>query len=236
MRTRLFVKVFLTYGLCGLRGKALAAFLLLAVTFVGPTARPVYAEDPVTVLALGDSLTQEYGLVQADGFVPQLGQWLTQQGTAARLINGGVSGDTTQGGAARAAWSLTDDVDAMIVALGGNDLLRGIDPTVSRANLETILKVAEQKGVPVLLIGLRAPRNYGPEYKTAFDAIYPELAETHDALYLESFFAGIEAQGGGAQQKYFQADGIHPNKAGVALIVEGIGPSVVALIERAGQK
>ncbi|MDX1785749.1 MAG: arylesterase [Roseovarius sp.] len=232
MKTRLFANGCLTYGLWRRWGKARSVFLL--VTFLSaalPAARAV-ATEPVTVLALGDSLTQGYGLVQQDGFVPQLERWLAEQGIDARLINGGVSGDTTQGGAARVEWSLTEDVDAMIVALGGNDLLRGIDPAVSRANLEAILKAAEARDVTVLLIGLRAPGNYGPDYKAAFDAIYPELAERYDTLYLESFFDGIEAEVDGDRGAFFQADGIHPNRDGVALIVAAVGPSVAALIAR----
>ena len=225
MRLRLFARGFLTYGLCRARGKALAAFLLLA--------GPGFADGPVTVLALGDSLTQGYGLVQEDGFVPQLEAWLSAAGTPATLINGGVSGDTTQGGASRVGWSLTDDVDAMIVALGGNDLLRAIDPAVSRANLDKILSVAAAQDVDVLLIGLEAPGNYGPDYKAAFDAMYPDLAQTYDTLYLHSFFAGLADAAGAGRGAFFQPDGIHPNAAGVARIVEGIGPHVQALIARA---
>ncbi len=236
---RLFAKGFLTYGTCGPRSKARLAFLLAAVLLatIPAAAASADAKEPVTVLALGDSLTQGYGLVQDDGFVPQLGRWLEgQEGTEARLINGGVSGDTTQGGAARVEWSLTDEVDAMIVALGGNDLLRGLDPAVSRANLEKILQAARARGVAVLLIGFQAPGNYGPEYKAAFDAIYPELAETYETLYLESFFHGLGTQDPGSAQAFFQADGIHPNTEGVARIVAGIGPSVAALIVRARRK
>ena len=229
MRLRLYVIGFLTYGLCGLRGKALAVFLLAAVPL---TSGPVMGQEPVTVLALGDSLTQGYGLPQEDGFVPALGRWLGANGASARLINGGVSGDTTQGGAARVEWSLTDDVDAMIVTLGGNDLLRGIDPAVSRANLDRILSAAKERDVKVLLIGLIAPGNYGPDYKAAFDTIYPDLAARYDTLYVANFFQGL-ADGTGVQTAYFQRDGIHPNADGVDLIVARIGPTVLDLIAQA---
>lgn len=117
----------LEYGLSCARGKVLALFICLATSV---------AAEPVRVLAFGDSLTQGFGLPEAEGFVPQLQAWLTAQGAEAQVINGGVSGDTSAGGAARVAWSLTDDVDAMIVTLGGNDLLRGLDPSVTRANIE----------------------------------------------------------------------------------------------------
>ncbi|WP_052115223.1 arylesterase [Roseovarius mucosus] len=223
MRLRLIYKGFLSYGVLRPLGKVVAAFLCLV--------SPVMADEPVTVLALGDSLTQGYGLPEQDGLVPQMQKWLDDQGVEAKLINAGVSGDTTAGGAARVEWSLTPEVDAMIVTLGGNDLLRGIDPAVSRGNLEVILQVAQAKGVEVLLVGLTAPGNYGPEYKTAFDAIYPELSEAYGALLAPDFFAGLGGGDPAALQRWFQADGIHPNADGVARIVEGLGPSVLALIE-----
>ncbi len=207
-------------------GKAAAAFLLLA----GPVCA-----DPVTVLALGDSLTQGYGLPAEDGFVPQLQAWLRGQGADVVVINGGVSGDTTAGGAARADWSLTPDVDRMILALGGNDLLRGIDPDVSRANLEVILKAAAARDVEVLLVGMQAPGNYGADYKAAFDAIFPDLAQTYGTLYHDSFFSGLGADDPAALARYAQDDGIHPNAKGVARIVEAIGPAVLKLIDAEGE-
>ncbi len=218
---RLFLKGFLTYGVRALRGKAVVLVLI---------ASPAWAE-PVTVLALGDSLTQGFGLPAEDGFVPQLQGWLDAQGDQVTLVNGGVSGDTTAGGAARVDWSLTPEVDAMIVALGGNDMLRGIAPEVARENLTAILDVAKARDLPVLLVGLPAPGNYGVEYKTAFDAIYPELAEQYDVLYLQSFFAGMGEGQPSELQQFFQADGIHPNAEGVAQIVDGMGPIVQELIQ-----
>ncbi len=192
--------------------------------------------ETVTIAALGDSLTQGYGLVEEQGFVPQLERWLTAQGADVVLINAGVSGDTTAGGAARVAWTLTPEVDAMIVALGGNDLLRGIDPAVSRANIDAILQEAEAQGVGVLLVGMAAPGNYGADYKAQFDAIYPELAQEYGTVYLESFFAGFgDAASDPAQLRdVMQSDGIHPNADGVAQIVEGVGPKVLELIQRVG--
>ncbi len=199
----------------------------------------VVTAQEITIAALGDSLTQGYGLRQADGLVPQLAAWLNREGVRdVRLINAGVSGDTTAGGLSRAAWTLTPDVDAMILTLGGNDLLRGIDPAVSRANLSGILQAAQDANVAVLLIGLTAPKNYGPEYKQAFDAMYVDLAQEYGALYLPSFFAGIT--GGAALRDtdpslvipFMQPDGIHPNPKGVINIVAAIGPSVVELINR----
>jgi len=206
-------------------------FTALALIFTAFSARA----EPVTIAALGDSLTQGYGLEQGQGFVPQLSRWLEREGTEAILINAGVSGDTTAGGAARVGWTLTPDVQAMIVTLGGNDLLRGIDPQASRSNLETILKVAGEAGVPVLLIGMRAPGNYGPEYKAAFEAGYAELAVDYDVLFLPDFMAGLAGPDAdpAALRPYLQGDGIHPNAEGVARIVTQIGPKVVELIARA---
>ena len=189
--------------------------------------------EQVTIAVLGDSLTQGYGLVDGQGFVPQLQAWLDAKGADAKLINAGVSGDTTAGGLARVAWTLTPDVDAMIVALGGNDLLRGIAPEVARANVEGILTAARDANVDVLLVGMQAPGNYGPDYKQVFDALYPDLARAYGTLFLESFFAGLPTRDPAQLGAYLQADGIHPNATGVALIVDGFGPKVLELIESA---
>lgn len=188
----------------------------------------------ITIAALGDSLTQGYGLPQEDGFVPQLERWLRAQGEQVNLINAGVSGDTTAGGLSRVAWTLTPEVGGLIVALGGNDLLRGIDPANTRANLDAIMQTAQAAGVEVLLVGLSAPGNYGPDYKTAFDAIYPDLAQSYGALYYPSFLKGLTdlPDRGAALRDYMQGDGIHPTAKGVALIVEAMGPKVLDLIAR----
>ena len=191
--------------------------------------------EPVTVAALGDSLTQGFGLTPDDGFVPQLQAWLDGQGADVQMINAGVSGDTTAGGLSRIEWTLTPDVDALIVALGGNDLLRGIDPAASRANLSGILQVADARGLPVLLVGMEAPSNYGAEYKAAFDAIYRELAEEFGALYHENFLGAL-LDGNDRQTaltELMQGDAVHPNATGVALIIADIGPRVMELVSLA---
>ncbi|NVK60618.1 MAG: arylesterase [Rhodobacteraceae bacterium] len=219
----------LGYGVAMRLNKAMPALVLLC----GVLAAPARAET-VQLLALGDSLTQGYGLIEQDGFVPQLRAWLEERGHDVRIVNGGVSGDTTAGGLSRVDWSLTPEIQGMIVTLGGNDLLRALGPEVSRANLEGILQAAEAKGVEVLLVGMQAPGNYGPEFKQSFDAIYPELAERFDTVYAPSFFAGILPEGGTPQDAtgFMQADGIHPNAEGVTRIVEALGPSVEELIAR----
>jgi len=184
---------------------------------------------------LGDSLTAGYGLTDADGFVPNMQAWLDAQGLDVVLVNAGVSGDTTAGGLSRVEWSLSDGTDAVIVALGGNDLLRGLDPSVSRANLEGILKVAEANDLDVLMVGMEAPGNYGPEYKAEFDGMYSELAETYGALYFPRFFEGLMSVGETPAElrDVMQPDGIHPNAQGVDLIVEAMGPAIAELVERA---
>jgi acyl-CoA thioesterase-1 len=220
----LIAKDFFQYGVGSLGDKVTAVFLLVAT--------PAIAEE-VTVLAFGDSLTQGYGLPEAQGLVPQLDAWLAAKGIEVDLINGGVSGDTTAGGAARVDWSLTQDVDAMIVTLGGNDLLRGLDPSAARTNLRQILEGARSRDVEVLLVGMKAPGNYGAEYKTAFDSIYPDLAQEFGTLYFEDFFAGLGQDDPAQARRYFQPDGIHPNAEGVGRIVEALGPAVVDLVQQA---
>lgn len=187
----------------------------------------------MTIAALGDSLTQGYGLVQEDGFVPQLEAWLRARGADVTVINAGVSGDTTAGGLSRVAWTLTPEVDAMVVALGGNDLLRGIDPATSRANLDGILQAGDEAGVDMLLVGMEAPLNYGADFKDQFDGMYGELAEAYSIPLYPTFFDGLLAEGdiNAARAAYMQADGIHPNADGVARIVEAMGPAILALIE-----
>lgn len=198
-------------------------------------ASSALSAETITVAALGDSLTQGYGLPADQGFVPQLQAWLEGQGADVTVINAGVSGDTTAGGLARVGWTLTPEVDAMIVALGGNDFLRGIGPEVARANLDGILAAAQSAGVEVLLVGMEATNNYGPAYKRDFDAIYPDLAQAYDVPLFPTFFDGLRGAGDTLQEisAYMQADGIHPNADGVGLIVEAMGPAVLALAQGA---
>ena len=209
----------------GLRNLAFAAFAAFPA---------MVAAEPLTLIAFGDSLTAGYGLPPEDGFVPQLQGWLVAQGADVTVINAGVSGDTTAGGLARLDWTLTPDVDAIIVTLGANDLLRGIDPANSRANLDAILAKTQARDLPTLLIGMPAPGNYGPDYKAAFDAIYPDIAAAHDAAYLPSFFAPLTGDDAdpATLRPMLQGDGLHPNAIGVARIVAGLGPEVLALLAR----
>lgn len=191
-------------------------------------AAPVAADQPIRLLAIGDSLTAGYGLAEEEGFVYQLDSWLAAQGwPQVEVVNMGVSGDTTAGGVARLDWALADGGEGAILALGANDMLRGIDPAVSRQNLDTMLKRLGEADLPVLLAGMRAPANYGPDYQEAFDAMYPDLAQQHDALLYPFFLDGLIGKAA-----LFQDDGLHPNAEGVALMVERIGPDVIELLER----
>ncbi|ODT58009.1 MULTISPECIES: arylesterase [Paracoccus] len=199
-------------------------------------ATPADAEA-LRLTALGDSLTQGYGLPQEEGFVPVLQDWLQGRGHDVTVINAGVSGDTTAGGAARVDWTLADAPDAMIVALGGNDLLRGIDPASSRANLDAILSKAQAADVPVLLAGLPAPGNYGPDFARDFEGMYVDLAAQYDAVLVPDFLGpiGEKATQGLSLADLMQDDSIHPNAEGVRQIVDAIGPEVEALLARADQ-
>ncbi len=190
-------------------------------------------DGTLTISALGDSLIQGYGLPQDEGFVPVLENWLRARGHDVNVINAGVSGDTTAGGRARIDWTLADNPDALIVTLGGNDLLRGLDPAESRANLAAILEAASAAGVPVLISGMPAPGNYGPEFKRDFEGMYPELAEEYGALLYPDFLGPVseKALSGMSLADLMQDDRIHPNAEGVRQIVEAIGPTVEALLE-----
>lgn len=202
--------------------------LIIALPFYAAIGS-AQAEMP-EIVALGDSLTAGYGLAEGEGFVPQLQAWLDAQGTPARVVNAGVSGDTSAGGLSRLDWSLTPQTDALIVTLGGNDMLRGLDPAMTRANLDQILTRARARGLPVLLIGLPGAANYGPDWKAEFDAIYPDLAAQHAALLAPNFMAGLGSADPAALQPLMQADQIHPNAEGVRKIVAHLGPKVQALI------
>ena len=173
---------------------------------------------------LGDSLTAGYGLASRDALPARLEAALRARGLDARVIDAGVSGDTTAGGLARLDWALADRPHAVIVALGANDALRAIDPAVARSNLDRLLAALSERSLPTLLAGMLAPRNLGPDYGARFDAIYPDLAERHGALLYPFLLDGVATVA-----ELNQADGLHPNEAGVEVIVERILPSVLCL-------
>lgn len=214
-----------TYGLAHAACNPVVLFLALFLALLAFSS-PGAAQ--LRIVALGDSLTAGYGLAPTDGLVPQLQRWLDAHGAAGcEVINMGVSGDTTEGGRARLEWALADGAAAVIVELGANDMLRGIDPSVTRANLDSILADLSARGLPVLLVGMRSSENFGPGYKDTFDAIYPDLAEQYGALLDPFFLEGLVDK-----PALFQEDGLHPNAAGVAMIVDRLGPLVLELIAR----
>lgn len=198
-----------------------SAFLLTLIAIW-----PAQAKDPV-VLTFGDSLTAGYGLPRADGFVAQLQAALKQAGKAVRVKNGSVSGDTTSSGRARLAWILNEAVDLVIVELGANDALLGIPPQVTRTNLGAILVELKRRKIPVLLAGMLAPPNWGPNYSQAFNSIYPDLAKLHGAKLYPFFLDGVAAK-----SHLNQSDGIHPNANGVRVIVDALTPYVIDLLDR----
>ncbi len=200
------------------------ALILLFAAHIASAARA----EPMTIVALGDSLTAGYGLSEEDSFPAQLEAALKAKAQDVRIVNAGVSGDTAASGLARLDWAVPEDTQAVIVELGANDALRGLDPAETKRALDEILSRLKARGLPVLLAGMEGPRNYGPEYQAAFAAIYPDLAQTHDALLYPFFLDGIVMDA-----KLNQPDELHPTKEGVAKIVESIMPKVEELIARA---
>ena len=189
---------------------------------------PALAQTPVRVLMLGDSITAGYGLPPGQGLVPRLQAALQAQGKQVRLIDAGVSGDTTAGGLARIDWSLAENPQAAVVALGGNDGLRGLPPANSRANLAGILDRLAARNIPVLLAGMLAPPNLGADYGREFASMYTTLAAERPGLILYPFL--LEGVAGNAALN--QPDGIHPNPAGVAEMVRRMLPVTQTLLDR----
>lgn len=186
------------------------------------------AERVLKIVAFGDSLTAGLGLPAGAAFPARLEAALKAKGHAVAIVNAGVSGDTAAGGLGRLDWSVPDDADAVILELGANDALRGVDPKTTKAALDAILGKLDARRVPVLLAGMAAPRNMGADYVRAFDAIYPALASTHRVVFYPFFLEGVATD-----PKLNQGDGLHPTAAGVDVIVARILPSVEALIARA---
>jgi len=180
------------------------------------------------IVAFGDSLTAGLGLTAEQAFPAQLERALRAEGFAARVVNAGVSGDTTAGGKARLDWVLGDKPELVIVELGANDALRGLDPQETERNLDAILSRLQARGARVLLTGMLAPPNLGPEYGRDFDTIFPRLAERHHVALYPFFLAGVAAK-----PELNQPDGLHPTAAGVAVIVAGLLPELRALLKGA---
>ncbi len=222
------------------RGWSIALAPLLLAGCDAPTpapqpeaSAPAAAPQPVAgpeqrILAFGDSLFAGYGLAEDEGYPEQLETALRDAGIDARVVDAGVSGDTTASGRQRLAFTLDaqeDAPDLVLLELGGNDMLRGLPPEQTRANIEAMLAELQQRGIPVLLIGMRAPPNYGTEYSQAFDAIYPALAEEYGATLVPFWLEAIYRD-----PALFQGDRVHPTAAGIDVLVAATTDEVVAAL------
>lgn len=214
-----------TYGGFSAIRKAAVAMILL-FSLAGASMA-----ETVRILAFGDSLTAGYGLEASQGLVPVLQEFLDAKGANVTIVQGGVSGDTTTGGLARLDWALSDNVQGIILELGANDMLRGSPPEVARANLSKMIEIARARGLEVLLVGMPVAANYGPDYKAAFETIWPDLAKKYEVTLYPDFMAGLGETPSEALT-YMQGDGIHPNAEGVRRIVAKMGPEVEALASR----
>lgn len=181
---------------------------------------------PIKMVVLGDSLSAGFGLVASAAFPQRLQKTLKSNGIAVDMINAGVSGDTSSGGRDRLDWSVSEGTEAVILELGANDALRGIDPAVTRSALSDILTRLKARGIAVLLCGMVAPLNYGSDYSARFNAIYPDLAKSFGVPLYPFFLEGVAADA-----KLNQADGIHPTAEGIDIIVKNILPAVKALLD-----
>ena len=214
------------YGLSGPLCKLFAATALLLVLLAAP---PAGASDELTIVALGDSLTAGYRLPPDDGFPEQLQAALKAKGyTDVTVVNAGVSGDTTSGGLSRLDWAVGPDADAVILELGANDALRGIDPSIAHKNLEEMIVRLQKRGLPILLAGMLAPPNLGKDYAARFNPIYPDIAKKYDLTLYPFFLDGVVTH-----PKLMLSDGLHPTAEGVAEIVTRIMPDVEKLIAEA---
>jgi acyl-CoA thioesterase-1 len=221
-----------SYGICiaAVEGPARRfagrlTLVLLAMALMLPPPAGAQAARPLKVVVLGDSLTAGLGLPASEAFPARLQKALQAKGIETEIGNAGVSGDTSSGGRDRLDWSVPDGTDAVILELGANDALRGIEPKVTRAALTDILSRLKARGVRVLLCGMLAPPNYGADYAARFNAIYPDLAKAFQVPLYPFFLEGVASDA-----KLNQADGLHPTADGVDAIVKNILPTVEAFL------
>ena len=204
----------------------MATLMLVVAAGMGFSARAQGAAmRPLKLVALGDSLTAGYGLPGEAAFPAVLERALRAKGYAVSITNAGVSGDTTSGGLARLDWSVPDGTDGVILELGANDMLRGIDPNIPRQALDEILARLRERGIPVLLAGMYASRNLGAEYVARFEAIFPDLAKKYGVPLYPFFLDGVAGV-----RELALPDGLHPTAKGVQVIVERILPTVVGFV------
>jgi len=196
--------------------------MVLSISVLGSAGAPDRAAE---ILAFGDSITAGFGLPPEEAFPARLEARLRAQGIAAHVVNAGVSGDTTTAGLARLDWALAGKPDVVILELGANDALRGIDPATVRANLEAMISRIQASGAKLLVAGMVAPSNWGEDYRRDFDRIYPELAQAHGVALYPFLLDGVAMDA-----RLNQPDGLHPNERGVAVLVDHIAPLVARLI------
>jgi len=207
----------------------IAVLMIALMTAVDPAWAE--AAKPVKLVVLGDSLSAGLGLPAQDAFPTRLQKALQAKGIAVEMTNAGVSGDTSSGGRERLDWSVPDGTDGVIVELGANDALRGIDPGLTRAALTDILQRLAARRIAVMLCGMLAPPNYGADYAARFNSIYPDLAKQFDVPLYPFFLDGVAADA-----KLNQADGIHPTAAGVDIIVGNMLPTVEAFLRNISEQ
>jgi acyl-CoA thioesterase I len=199
--------------------------VLMVALMTGVAGNSAQAKSPIKLVVLGDSLSAGLGLAGQDAFPMKLQKALQDKGVAVDMINAGVSGDTSSGGRDRLDWSVPEGTEGVIVELGANDALRGLDPDVTRAALGDIVARLKARGIAVMLCGMLAPPNYGSDYAARFNSIYPELSKKFDVQLYPFFLDGVAADA-----KLNQADGIHPTAAGVDIIVKNMMPAVEAFL------
>jgi acyl-CoA thioesterase I len=204
-----------------------AGMVLMSTAFVAQVQAQAQAQAPIKLAILGDSLSAGYGLPLEAAFPAKLQKALREKGHKVDILNAGVSGDTTSGGRDRLDWSIPDGTEAVLVELGANDALRGLDPKVTKTALEDIIKKLQARKIAVMLAGMVAPPNYGPDYAARFNPIYADLAKAHDVPLYPFFLDGVASEA-----KLNQPDGIHPTAEGIDIIVARILPSVEAFLNK----
>jgi acyl-CoA thioesterase-1 len=219
----------LIYGLMayGKSSRKINVFALFGIIFFFMLSTMSANADTKKILAIGDSLTAGYGLPQQDAFPVQLQAALEGKGFDVKIENAGVSGDTSTGGLQRLDWALASNPDVVILELGANDALRGIEPVITRRNLDQIISKIKDHNIPIFFTGMRAPPNMGADYQKEFDEIFPALARKHDVTLYPFFLEGVASI-----EDLNQDDAIHPNKKGVAIIVDNMLPSLIKFLQQ----